>query len=342
MNFTVSQTFCMAMIGLVTAGACNERERVSDMHWEDRDMKQLILWLVVFWCCHVLLAADVSTAETPGERFRKAIKEIEAACAKRKLDPNEVCGTVAKLKPADPLATEEGRFAHSITIPNPVPEDSGYKPGMTPEQYFDHLCKTEAGEFIYKTVDNVEGLYMMRPRERVFDDHMQHLYALEDPYGHEDWEAKNSGRFYVRPGRYRFLEKPISSSKNPTTQEVRYLVYAGYDGKDPKTMAVLETADRKSRYGYTWRGIGRPHDRELGIAGGELIVLDWETNEVLAVKRGFLRSGGVQSLTGIWWPNGRVCRNDPSRTKMFFTIEFISNVLKPQSLTSKEADDASR
>ena len=101
--------------------------------------------------------------ETPGERFRKALKEIESACAKRALAPNEKCGEVAKLKPADPLATEEGRFAHSIKIPNPVPTDSGYKPGMTPEKYFNHLCKTEAGEFIYKTVENVEGIFMMRP-----------------------------------------------------------------------------------------------------------------------------------------------------------------------------------
>jgi hypothetical protein len=130
--------------------------------------------------------------EPPGERFRKAIKEIEAACAKRKLVSHELCGGVAKLKPADPLATEEGRFAHSITIPNPVPADSGYKPGMTPQEYFEHLCETEAGAFIDKTVENVEGLYMMRPWERVFDDHLQHLYALADPDGHEEWETKNA------------------------------------------------------------------------------------------------------------------------------------------------------
>src|SRR6185436_663743 len=129
-----------------------------------------------------LLSACLSFAETPGERFRKAIKGIEAACAKRKLDPNEVCGGVAKLKPADPLATEEGRFAQSIKIPNPVPEGSGYKSGMTPEQYFDHLCKTEAGEFIYETVENVEGLYQMRPRTIVTYE-SNHLFAPEDPYG---------------------------------------------------------------------------------------------------------------------------------------------------------------
>lgn len=206
----------------------------------------------------------LSNEETPGRYFDRAMKKFAENCAKAKLKPNDTACNILKLKPADPMATEEGRFAHSIKIPNPAPEDSGYRPGMTPEQYFDHLCKTEAGEFIYKTVENVDGLYMMRPRGRVFDDHMQHLYALEDPYGHEDWETKNPESFFVRPGRYRFFEIPISSSKNPTAEGARYLRYASYDGQDSKTMVVQETADRKSRYGYTWRGIARSHGQELG------------------------------------------------------------------------------
>ena len=104
--------------------------------------------------------------ETPGERFRKAIERETQYCATHTIKPNNRRCDITKLQPADPLATEEGRFAHSIKIPNPVPEDSGYKPGMTSKEYFDHLCKTEAGEFIYKTVENVDGVYMMRPRER--------------------------------------------------------------------------------------------------------------------------------------------------------------------------------
>ena len=62
----------------------------------------------------------VANGETVGEQFERAIREIAQQCASRKLEPNEVCGEVAKLKPADPLATEEGRFAHSIKIPNRV------------------------------------------------------------------------------------------------------------------------------------------------------------------------------------------------------------------------------
>jgi hypothetical protein len=91
----------------------------------------------------------------------------------------------------------------------------------------------------------------------------------------------------------------------------------------------------KSRYGFTWRGIVRLHDRELGIAGGEIIVLDLQTNEVLGVRRGYIRSGGVRNLTGIWWLTSRTCpvygyRN--GRNKDFdFSYWFIGKVLKPKN-----------
>ena len=55
---------------------------------------------------------------------------------------------------------------------------------MTPEEYFQHLCKAEAGEVDLQDRQNVEGMYMMRPRREAMDDELQHLYALEDPYGH--------------------------------------------------------------------------------------------------------------------------------------------------------------
>ena len=83
----------------------------------------------------------------------------------------------------------------------------------------------------------------------------------------------------------------------------------------------------KSRYGYTWRGIQRPHDRELGIVGGELIVLDVQTQEALAMRRGFIRSGNVRNLTGIWWLGGQVC---PVK-KALSSSQFIQKVIRPTS-----------
>jgi hypothetical protein len=295
-------------------------------------------------CAGSLMARE----ETPGQHFDRVMKEFAATCAKAKLKPNDTACDILKLKPADPLATEGGRFAHSIKIPNPVPEDSGYKPGMTQQEYFDHLCKTEAGEFIYKTMENVEGLYMMRPRNEASDYEMEHLYALEDPYGHENGEGKEPEFLFVEPNRYSFFEMPLLNRREqqwkkeyrhesyftPPVVDARYARYSGYDARKMKTMVKEYAVSRESRYGYTWRGITRPHDRDLGIAGGELIVLDLETNEVLGVRRGFIRTGAIRNnLTGVWWLTGQACpayglRN--GRNKDFdFSYWFIGKVLKP-------------
>jgi hypothetical protein len=283
-----------------------------------------------------VLTSCTTFAETPGERFRKAIKEIEAACAKRKLDPNEVCGEVAKLKPADPLATEEGRFAHAIRIPNPVPEHSGYKPGMTPQQYFEHLCRTEAGEFIYKTVENVEGLYLMRPRERVTDHHLMHLYALEDVFAYSDVEYEAPQQLFINPPwrNYKYFEVSLSNSDAVNSGLSKYQRYFGRV-QDKSPMRSEAVSSLKSRYGYTWRGITRPHDRELGIIGSELIVFDLQSGEVLAVRRGYIRSGDVRnSLTKIWWLGGHVCPK--YRDGHIYNYEFISKVLKPSLASVSE------
>jgi hypothetical protein len=282
-----------------------------------------------------------ASGETVGERFEMAMKKKSEYCATHKIDPANHRCDITKLQPADPLATEEGRFAHSIKIPNPVPEDSGYKPGITPKQYFDHLCKAEAGEFIYKTVKNVDGLLQMRPRDRVFDSYMEHLYALEDPFGYEDWEAKNPQNTFVRPQRYRYFESPIRPSEALKVPNAHYKHFYGYDDKDPNTMSEEPVMEGKSQYGFTWRGITRPHDRDLGIAGGELIVLDLKNNEVLAVRRGFIQSGHAHDhLTGIWWLSGNVCPKD--RERIFSTYEFISRVLVPIDSSNQESNHVTK
>ena len=273
----------------------------------------------------------VANGETVGERFEKAMKKKAEYCATHKIDPANRRCDITKLQPADPQATEEGRFAHSIKIPNPVPEDSGYKPGMTPEQYFDHLCKAEAGEFIYKTVENVEGLYMMRPRKEATDDELSHIYALEDPYGYiTEGGAGGARELLVRRGGYAFLEeRSLGSVSSPA-----YRRYVAMYTDNRKTLIEETTTMIKSQYGYIWRGITRPHDRELGIAGGELIVLDAQSNEVLAVRRGFIRSGDIRNnLTGVWWLGGHACPKGKKGRTDFYTFDLIREVLKPAGFT---------
>jgi len=295
------------------------------------------------------LVASSSFAETVAERFEQAMKKKAEYCRTHKIQSNNRRCDILKLKPADPLATEEGRFAHSITIPNPLPDDSGYKPGMTPEQYFDHLCKTEAGEFIYKTVENVEGLYLMRTRKMASDDEMQHLYALEAPYIEVHGEHESPGEYFVQPhlGKYQFMETH-TPEYGRSVGEYKYWRYYrdenAHPGKDyqtalngrfvrvPYVVAEKGIQSLSSTFGVTWRGITRPHDRENGIAGSELIILDLETHEVLAVRRGFKRTGGVKNLTGVWWLGGQICPTMKGRPDHWF----IRDVLKPAAEKAKE------
>jgi len=291
--------------------------------------------LLVSGCAGLLLAKD----ETPGQHFERMMKEFAANCAKARLKPNDTACDILKLKPADPLATEEGRFAHSIKIPNPVPEDSGYKPGMTPEQYFEHLCKTEAGEFIYKTVENVKGFYLMRSRKRATDSEMEHLYALEAPYIEVHGEYYDPGEYFVQPnlGKYEYVEVSLSQPQSENKYKQFYRDEAAHPGRRHQTaidgrsvfvpyiVAERNTASLTSTYAVTWRATARPHDREFGVAGSELIVLNLATSEVLGVKRGFKRTGGVRNLTGIWWLAGPTCPRLSERPDHWF----VKDVLKP-------------
>lgn len=201
-------------------------------------------------------------------------------------------------------------------VPKPkwpeAPKKSVYKLGMSSKQYFDALCKAEAGEFIYKTVENVEGVYQVRPRSRQeYGDYFQEdRYVLEDPYGYTLDEATYTGVHY------KFFEYPSISQPLDTQKFIR---------REGKT--EVEVSKLNSRYGYMWRGISRPHDRELGIAGGEFMVTDLQSGEILAFHRGFSRSGYIRNnQSGFFWLSAMRC---PSYKTWDYTTSILINVLKP-------------
>jgi len=206
-----------------------------------------------------------------------------------------------------------------------APQQSTYRPGMSQRDYFQALCEREAGEFIYKTVDDVEGIYQIRPRHYARDPIDLHSqYALEDPYGYARWEAVNPHFIFIGKKGYSFFEAPDHSG--------RFVRYTGYDGRHRDTLQQETVQQLKARYGYFWRGIERPHMRDMIIAGGELVIVDLKTNEIIALRRGFSYSGQVRnSPTRISWSISISCPNDSTRKNLFYTEEFMHRVLKPLS-----------
>jgi len=294
------------------------------------------LKVVMFAVGLSVIASGCANARTPGEQFRQIMADIDKQCRKQHRGPYETerpangihysdCD-ILLLKPYDALATPEGRFAHSIQLPSPYDKAKDiYKPGMSSAEYFKALCEAEAGEFIFKTVDNVDRVFDLRPRRLVRNYEYQHLFVMEDPYGYVDGEARSAPYKYVQPERYRYYERATASG----TKAERFF---GYNGRDLETMATEIIDHRTARYGFTWRSISRPQDRELGIAGGELLVIDLDTNDLLGFRRGFVKTDVSAENRGANWEFAPACPKYEyrgGRSKYFdFSYWFIGKVLR--------------
>jgi hypothetical protein len=256
-------------------------------------------------------------------------------------------------KPTDPRELEAYNFAHSLELPDSLPEPVPFdfsrytssRRHTTATAYFKHLCETEAGDYVFKTVDKVEGLYQMRPRSVATQEEFRDLYRMEDPYGYVEGEAEDVAFMFVRKHRYRYFEQPVPGAFVHMKQIHRKYydtslfvfpdlndVSAVFWGHNGETRSLKKRYESQiiSRYGYTWRGIQRDRDREFGIAGGELIVLDLQTDEILGVRRGFAWTGTSGRKTN--WEFTPVCPRYEirDRSKDFdFSYWFIRKVLRP-------------
>jgi hypothetical protein len=237
--------------------------------------------------------------------------------------------------PVEWVETPEGRYAHSIVIPNPVPKDSGYRWWWSAKRYHQHLCETEAGEFIFKTVDNVEGLLFMRPPKRPSDFDLKDARKLEAPTFEMGFGGRPSildrGRWAVNERSYQYVEEPAMATNANETGFLRAsgpMVKPKYWLRD-----LVHESEPTSRYGVTWRGVLRYKDRESGIAGHEILVIDLRTKEVLGIARDYGITGKTSNTRdGIWWLNAPGC---PSFAKRYqfagseHLRDFVRAVLVP-------------
>lgn len=247
--------------------------------------------------------------------------------------------------PIEWLSTPEGKFAHSIKLPDAVSRSVPFdfdkakvqaalagKPSVS-EQYFQHLCASDAGDYIFRTVEKVEGLYFVRPPNRPTDDDLMDRYKLEAPGLERTFQLmpanpEERGKLFVNPPwqRFSFVEEPnhANSSSSPFVR-----VY-GYSQR-VSAMKSEFVNELKSKYALVWRGINRPHDRELGISGGEWIVFDLATKEVLAVERDYARTGMTRNTPdGMWWLNAVSCPDASPKTILGSQVYvFVTKSLKP-------------
>ncbi|MGE5384540.1 MAG: hypothetical protein ACM3SV_01505 [Betaproteobacteria bacterium] len=189
------------------------------------------------------------------------------------------------------------------------------------EAMFQERCK-KAGEKIYKTVDNVEGIFLMkiRPKSDKFNDQ----WAMDDPYGRDF-----GGDAYIKSFLKGFFETNYRMPDNSALNQPKHVAYRYVEAIDPqdgkryrytgaikevtKTSSPMIGGDGKTflvkefvldkvaspgsmpRYGVTYDDISTMDEREYWIAGSSLKVIDLKTKEVIAERIGYMMDRGQGS-----------------------------------------------
>jgi hypothetical protein len=297
----------------------------------DSALRNRGLRLVVRWSC-ILTMMTITIGSLP--LANAEIREAKQPPRYQWTKFVEVAGQPEPV-PIEWVSTPEGQFAHSIVIPNPVPKDSGYRWWWSAKKYHQHLCEKEAGEFIFKTVDNVEGFLFMRPPSPPTDYDLMDARKLEAPNLEKGFGGRphigERGSAFVWKNHYGYVEEPADA----TEQGKRGFLHASGPLVQPHFWLrdIKHETEPVSRYGVTWRGVLRPKDRDHAIAGHEIIVVDLRTNEVMGVARDFGITGvTTNTRDGIWWLNAPRCAEFSKKYQFAgkeHLVDFISKILKP-------------
>ncbi len=184
------------------------------------------------------------------------------------------------------------------------------------EAIFQERCKT-AGEKIYRTVEDVEGVFLMKLRPLGTNHGDQ--FKLDDPYG-RDLDGVGYIESFAR-GSYDTMRSPNPRPGWPS--RIGYLYVEAIDPVDGKRYRYTGRIDEpwrydssysKSykrfvldrvlapssppRYGVTYDDISTREEREYWIAGSSLKVIDLKTNEVMAERIGYMMDRGQGNTSG--------------------------------------------
>lgn len=192
------------------------------------------------------------------------------------------------------------------------------------EAMFQERCKT-AGERIYRTAENVEGVLLMklRPEGINYGHTQEQQFRLDDPYG-----SDSGGEIYLKTffsgfykdglpaGGYRYVE----AIDLKDGQRYRYTGSVRSVGRMKEDASNIQLALKHNpdfdlniysfvldkvpatglppRYGVTYDDISTREEREYWIAGSSLKVIDLKTNEVMAERIGYMMDRGQGSRGG--------------------------------------------
>jgi hypothetical protein len=216
------------------------------------------------------------------------------------------------------------------------------------DEMFQERCK-KAGEFIYRTAENVEGVFLLKLRSEKMNKRDQ--YRMNDPYGN-DFDGIKKGNAYIET----FLQARNEKGFLDNKEVGGYLYVDAIDPEDGKryrytgridqpwlrdkrygewvrefVLDKVPAPDPAPRYGVTYDDISTREERDYWIAGSSLRVIDLKTNEVIAERIGYMmdRDQGDESFGRAQWlfAARNACPEFPGFRQVSQTRNFVEKVL---------------
>lgn len=228
-------------------------------------------------------------------------------------------------------------------------------------------CK-KSGEFIHKTVEGVEGVYLVNVRTRTnMGEQPADQFALDDPYGRDltgegyittfvrdshNWDRKLPLPEGWPPHKgYRFVEandietgalsRYTGRVEEPWQRDKSYL-----KGHLQFVLDRVPIAERTARYGVKFEDISTREEREHWIAGSSLKVINLDTGEVIGERIGYMVDWAQGSRAGArspWlfaadyacpdfrhdFPEGTGRSVHKDHSQQYQTLRFVEKILKP-------------
>ena len=207
---------------------------------------------------------------------------------------------------------------------------------------FDEQCK-KAGEKIYRTVDNVDGIMLLKVRGETDKSYWS---LVIDPM----WDEAAIANVESSKGLYigTFLHKYVV--RNSLTKTVvkkgykfvdvlqadgsisRYLDYKGHYDIDEERDGVIKNPSDPARYAVTYENNVDPELRKHWVAGTTIKIIDRLPDELLAEKTIFTFEPGLGSRATARqpWENAVHCPEFLERSEdRNPTSRFVVTVLKP-------------
>jgi hypothetical protein len=160
---------------------------------------------------------------------------------------------------------------------------------------FDERCKT-AGEKIYRTVDGVESVLLIKSRSEKIN--FSDQYALDDPYGSDFYGDDYAASFlWEKKEKTEWVGYKFVVLKNNTDASLtRFSLGAKKQNDEPEVLKNITSTI--PQFGVNYEDVSTLKDRDNWIAGSKLQVIQTQTGEVLGERIGWMFDSGLGSTSG--------------------------------------------